>query len=104
MLRGFTAQASLDAPRFCISAGSPDTEVKGSASKAGDINGEVYFEEGIPEETVEELRGVYFVRGIVRCTNFPCNSDGSRCVCCERLPERYDGPGTDYSKDSRRLW
>lgn len=58
MLRGFTAQAALDAPRFCISAGSPDSEVKGSASKAGDINSEVYFEEGIPEETVKELRGM----------------------------------------------
>lgn len=56
MLRGFTAQAALDAPRFCISAGSPDSEVKGSAEKAGDINSEVYFEEGIPEETVAKLR------------------------------------------------
>ena len=56
MLRGFTAQASLDAPRFCISAGSPDAEVKNSADKAGDINSEVYFEEGISEETVAKLR------------------------------------------------
>lgn len=56
MLRGFTAQASLDAPRFCISAGSPDSEVKGSAEKAGDINSEVYFEEGIPDETIAKLR------------------------------------------------
>lgn len=57
MLRGFTAQAALDAPRFCISAGSPDSDVKGSAEKAGDINSEVYFEEGISEETVAKLRG-----------------------------------------------
>ena len=57
MLRGFTAQAALDAPRFCISAGSPDSEVKDAADKAGDINSEVYFEEGISEETVETLRG-----------------------------------------------
>ncbi|KAL5495462.1 hypothetical protein ACEPAI_925 [Sanghuangporus weigelae] len=56
MLRGFTAQAALDAPRFCISAGSPDSEVRGSAEKAGDINSEVYFEEGIPESVVERLR------------------------------------------------
>ncbi|PAV21996.1 gamma-glutamyltranspeptidase [Pyrrhoderma noxium] len=56
MLRGFTAQAALDAPRFCISAGSPDSDVKGSAEKAGDINSEVYFEEGISEETVAKLR------------------------------------------------
>ena len=57
MLRGFTAQAALDAPRFCISAGSPDSEVRGSAEKAGDVNSEVYFEEGIPESTVAKLRG-----------------------------------------------
>lgn len=56
MLRGFTAQAALDAPRFCISAGSPDSEVKNSAEKAGDINSEVYFEEGISDETVAKLR------------------------------------------------
>ncbi|KAL5518777.1 hypothetical protein ACEPAH_460 [Sanghuangporus vaninii] len=56
MLRGFTAQAALDAPRFCISAGSPDSEVRGSAEKAGDINSEVYFEECIPESVVERLR------------------------------------------------
>lgn len=58
MLRGFTAQASLDAPRFCISAGSPDSEMRGSTGKAGDINSEVYFEEGISEETVKKLQGV----------------------------------------------
>ena len=59
MLRGFTAQAALDAPRFCISAGSPDSEVRGSEEKAGDINSEVYFEEGVPESTVTKLRGEY---------------------------------------------
>lgn len=55
MLRGFTAQAALDAPRFCISAGSPDTE-SNATGDAGDVNSEVYFEEGIPHETVERLR------------------------------------------------
>ncbi|KAF5374840.1 hypothetical protein D9758_000394 [Tetrapyrgos nigripes] len=55
MLRGFTPQASLDAPRFCISAGSPDTQTR-ATGVAGDINSEVYFEEGIPEETVAKLR------------------------------------------------
>jgi len=55
MLRGFTPQAALDAPRFCISAGSPDTETKVTGN-AGDINSEVYFEEGIPEETVRKLK------------------------------------------------
>ena len=53
MLRGFTAQAALDAPRFCISAGSPDSLAGGAA---GDINSEVYFEEGIAPEVVDRLR------------------------------------------------
>ena len=57
MLRGFGPQAALDAPRFCISAGSPDSEVKDSGAKAGDINSEVYIEEGILDETLETLRG-----------------------------------------------
>lgn len=69
MLRGFTAQAALDAPRFCISAGMPDAEVKGS-KRAGDVNSEVYFEEGISEGTVAQLRGVYQIKFAVRidCT------------------------------------
>ncbi|CAE6443700.1 unnamed protein product [Rhizoctonia solani] len=55
ILRGFTPQAALDAPRFCISAGSPDASVD-DAHNAGDINSEVYFEDGIPAETVQKLR------------------------------------------------
>jgi len=54
MLRGFSPQAALDAPRFCISAGLPDAE--GTNSRPGDINSEVNLEEGIPLETVEKLR------------------------------------------------
>ncbi|KAI5898414.1 gamma-glutamyltranspeptidase [Schizophyllum commune H4-8] len=57
MLRGFTPQSALDAPRFCISAGSPDAEaVKNSETAAGDINSTVFFEEGISPETVQTLR------------------------------------------------
>ena len=61
MLRGYTPQAALDAPRFCISAGSPDSELANSADKAGDINSEVYFEEGIASEVVETLRCTFFL-------------------------------------------
>ena len=50
-------QAALDAPRFCISAGSPETEGAGTGT-SGDINSEVYFEEGIPEGVVQKLLGV----------------------------------------------
>ncbi|KAM5530697.1 hypothetical protein V8D89_015621 [Ganoderma adspersum] len=57
LLRGFTVQAALDAPRFCISAGSPETESKQSG-RSGDINSEVYFEEGIPDAVLETLRGM----------------------------------------------
>ncbi|KAF7347934.1 Gamma-glutamyltranspeptidase [Mycena venus] len=55
MLRGYTPQAALDSPRFCISAGIPDSKMKDTGN-AGDINSEVYIEEGIPPETVEKLR------------------------------------------------
>ncbi|TFK77212.1 gamma-glutamyltranspeptidase [Pluteus cervinus] len=51
MLRGFTAQSALDAPRFCISPGTPDI-----SAAAGDVNSEVYLEEGIPESTVQRLQ------------------------------------------------
>lgn len=57
MLRGFTPQAALDAPRFCISAGSPDLQ-SASSGAAGDINSEVYFEEGISKEAIEQLRAM----------------------------------------------
>lgn len=58
MLRGFGPQAALDAPRFCISAGLPDANVGAAAdARAGDVNSEVFFEEGIPDAVVEKLRG-----------------------------------------------
>lgn len=53
ILRGFTVQAALDAPRFCISAGTPDV-----GSGAGDPNSEIFFEEGIAEETIAKLRAM----------------------------------------------
>ncbi|KAJ7092606.1 gamma-glutamyltranspeptidase [Mycena epipterygia] len=55
MLRGYTPQAALDSPRFCISAGSPDAQTQDTGN-AGDINSEVYIEEGIPLKTIEKLR------------------------------------------------
>jgi gamma-glutamyltranspeptidase / glutathione hydrolase len=57
ILRGWSPQDALDAPRFCISAGLPDAPIR-NAHDAGDINSEVYFEPGIPEEVVSKLRGV----------------------------------------------
>ncbi|TFK36827.1 gamma-glutamyltranspeptidase [Crucibulum laeve] len=69
ILRGFTAQAALDAPRFCISAGSPETQ-NNATGDAGDINSEVYFEEGISTDTVDKLRAMghdaRFVTGFSR--------------------------------------
>ena len=56
MLRGFSPQDALDAPRFCISTGIPDAETRDNDG-AGDINSEVYFEEGIPPNVIEELKG-----------------------------------------------
>ncbi|KAG8901236.1 hypothetical protein FRB99_005462 [Tulasnella sp. 403] len=59
ILRGFTVQAALDAPRFCISAALSDSEVlKREAMRAGDINSEVYLEEGIDDDVVETLKSM----------------------------------------------
>ncbi|KAK0552303.1 hypothetical protein OC861_005790 [Tilletia horrida] len=49
--RGFTPQASLDAPRFCIGAGLPDSGA--DASKTSSV---VFLEEGIPEDVANKLR------------------------------------------------
>ena len=49
-------QASLDAPRFCISTGLPDANDT-SPSNAGDIDSEIYFEEGISLDVIEMLSG-----------------------------------------------
>jgi len=49
-LRGFSAQASMDAPRFCISSGLPD-----AGTSAGDIDSEIYIEDGIVKEVFDEL-------------------------------------------------
>ncbi|RDB28378.1 putative gamma-glutamyltransferase YwrD [Hypsizygus marmoreus] len=69
VLRGYTVQAALDAPRFCISAGMPDSKQKGAA-KAGDPNSPVFLEDNIPEETVVKLRemghDVHVVSGFSR--------------------------------------
>lgn len=56
-LRGFSSQSTLDAPRFCISAGLPDNGVKNAEQGAGDIDSEIWFEDGIDRKVIEELRG-----------------------------------------------
>ncbi|GJJ08790.1 hypothetical protein Clacol_003009 [Clathrus columnatus] len=78
LLRGFTVQAALDAPRFCISTTVPDAEIKTKSGEetvknqdsVGDINSEVYFEEGISPQTVEKLKDMghdaYLVTGLSR--------------------------------------
>lgn len=57
VLRGMTPQAALDAPRFCISAGLPDADTE-DAANAGNIDSEVWMEEGISDEVMEKLRGM----------------------------------------------
>jgi gamma-glutamyltranspeptidase/glutathione hydrolase len=56
VLRGLSPQQSLDAPRFCISAGLPDPSKKEKGS-AGQVDSEIWFEEGIDEDVVQKLRG-----------------------------------------------
>ncbi|KAI6136540.1 gamma-glutamyltranspeptidase [Pisolithus sp. B1] len=53
ILRGFTAQAALDAPRFCISPGTPEA---GARDEFSVVNGEVYFEETFPPDTITKLQ------------------------------------------------
>ncbi|GAA5994035.1 hypothetical protein JCM11641_001752 [Rhodosporidiobolus odoratus] len=48
-----TAQSTLDAPRFCISADVPHPSTR---STQGDIGTKVHLEEGIKDEVVEELK------------------------------------------------
>jgi len=55
ILRGFTPQAALDAPRFCISASRLESE-SDEPERAGEIGSEVYLEEGISIDTVFALR------------------------------------------------
>jgi gamma-glutamyltranspeptidase/glutathione hydrolase len=57
MLRGFTAQAALDAPRFCISAGMPDPDDKNPAA-FGVASGGINFEDAIPSSTIQKLRAM----------------------------------------------
>ena len=61
ILRGFTPQAALDAPRFCISKTMPDSE-SSSTGSAGDVNSEVNFEDGFSKETIAKLRGWHYVQ------------------------------------------
>ncbi|KAH7928509.1 gamma-glutamyltranspeptidase [Leucogyrophana mollusca] len=56
ILRGFTAQAALDAPRFCISSGTPNPDDKDDVF--GVVNSEIYFEEGVSPETIAQLRAM----------------------------------------------
>lgn len=53
ILRGFTTQAALDAPRFCISPGTPEA---GARDEFSVVNGEVYFEETFPPATITKLQ------------------------------------------------
>ncbi|KAJ3147425.1 hypothetical protein HDU86_007975 [Geranomyces michiganensis] len=46
LLRGFTPQAAIDAPRFCIGAGTPDQ---------GALDSTVHIEQGIAEEVIKKL-------------------------------------------------
>lgn len=60
MLRGWSVQDALDAPRFCISPGLPDAPIK-EADKAGNINSEVYFEPGISDQVLATLRSMFLL-------------------------------------------
>ncbi|KAE8256305.1 hypothetical protein A4X13_0g2718, partial [Tilletia indica] len=52
--RGFTPQASLDAPRFCIGAGM----LEQNSSLGAKNSSTVFLEEGIPEEVAQALKAM----------------------------------------------
>jgi hypothetical protein len=90
MLRGFNPQAAVDAPRFCISTGTPDATVR-NEGQTGAINSEVYLEEGISFDTVERLKGKRLWTDIQVAPNSRCGyqpwdtmpafSQGSQGIC-----------------------
>jgi hypothetical protein len=103
MLRGMAPQSALDAPRFCISAGSPDSEVKSQGGQAGDINSEVYLEDGISTETIEALRGRCKARLNTTHNTHKQSSNGPRCPPVYRYSARSVGPWPNHSETDRSV-
>jgi gamma-glutamyltranspeptidase / glutathione hydrolase len=58
VLRGYTVQEALDAPRFCIDA-EPIGEGKNARSK-------VFIEDAVPVEVAEKLQGQSWVANNLR--------------------------------------
>jgi gamma-glutamyltranspeptidase len=104
ILRGMTPQAALDAPRFCISAGLPDADDEDANNQnIGDINSEVYIEEGVPEEVVAKLNGEWAekTRWIVGTMSLTCLGssplqirNGPRCQTGQRILTSHRRSGT----------
>ncbi|OWZ63408.1 gamma-glutamyltransferase [Cryptococcus neoformans] len=90
-LRGFSNQSTLDAPRFCISAGLPDNGVKNAEQGAGDIDSEIWFEDGIDRKVIEELRAM-----------------GHQCEIAEDYERKIAGKGQIIQRvvdpNGRRVW
>lgn len=72
LLRGYTPQSSLDAPRFCISAGLPDAGTANAAA-AGDVNSEIWIEEGVAPEVIDALRGEWRCCRVVKPPYSSCS-------------------------------
>ena len=88
-LRGFSSQAALDAPRFCISAGLPDAN--SSNSSAGDMNSEIWIEDGIPDEVLAELnrKPIKLLPRTASLTLFLLQEEG---IVASELPATSDLP------------
>ena len=95
MVFGMDPQKALDAPRFCIGAGTPES---------GEVLGRVFLEEGIADDVVERLgigegglgHDVVVIRGwdrerFGRGQVIRCHYDGGRVVYSAGSDPRGDG-------------
>ncbi|ERS96030.1 gamma-glutamyltransferase [Sporothrix schenckii ATCC 58251] len=66
---GMDPQTALDVPRVCVAPNffwSPDRAAAAASMAGGEVSGQVYAEEGLPEATIDELRRLGYTVVVVR--------------------------------------
>jgi gamma-glutamyltranspeptidase/glutathione hydrolase len=85
-LRGLSPQQCIDAPRLSIGAGLPG---QGTGKDQVEADSEIYLEDGVKDEVVEELRGESLVSTVlfpVSCFRFPVSCFLFSVSCLFSLP------------------